>query len=640
MKYKLKKTQEANDIVIANISTKKVRSNNIMNIVDFSSRYRSNNISLLKEIKSGTYNRIEGTPSVVSKYLNRSNIFSNILLTDEYKYDKKLGTTIPLYYIHRINQAIYTNKVLQKSIACPSVKIIENLIPDNGKYIIPEDSIVVSHLHNNSEYLLPQDEFRVNYGNGSIELDSAVPPDHEIVVTYLLVEDNFIISNPNNYSYRIRLEQLGLGITDFRLSILSSSIEPIEIIFTALDYSENIREYTQSTIGELLYGEVYPENQTSVSSNYKIKTHSIEYNPITSNEDICVKKTISLSGDTTSYDTEIYTFKSETQTTSKVKLVQVPNVDYDKGWMINVTPGYFYSEEYPVLYGVIPSLLGRIKVTDTPIRVTKSILSINMKDIIVSIGETGAPANVIVKRNGNPLTINKIDTYKGLIYLEENTTPTDILTVDYYVKNNIVEYGDINLNPLSIKEGIDLTQYIIVFLFPPAVTFYKELYHVLLPRYSKNGIINYDYDKIYDLLNGPVNIRDQIPGLSDLELPPADIIPIGYVYLSNCLDEDGFLLEDARTYGGGILDNKAGFFDISFYDGEKTDLNTILHVFIKQRIVDELYTRVLNYDREVQSYRNDIPAMEKLAHIRTMEIINNKVEKFIPFGSEWEIIIE
>jgi len=169
----------------------------------------------------------------------------------------------------------------------------------------------------------------------------------------------------------------------------------------------------------------------------------------------------------------------------------------------------------------------------------------------------------------------------------------------------------------------------------------NPIYHLALPKYSKEGIKNYTFDDIDELINGENNtdIRNQIYGLNVHDLADVKLVILSTIYLSNCLDEDGYLLEDARTYGGGLLEPEYGYFDMSFYDGEKTDLNTILHVFIKQEIYNNLYERVIVYDRDVRMYQFDIPKMEQIAHKRTMEIINTKIEKFLPSGTEWEVII-
>lgn len=644
MIFALRKQQSENDVTVANISTARVRSEHIMNITDHSSRYPDNNISILREISS----RIMVAPIAYNGYvLEKYNIFNSILLTNEYSYSLELGTKVPLYYSHRINNNIYTKNVSPKSVrkkimtSLDSERKIKGLIPRNGKYIIPIGSISVSRVEIDNS--LTARNFFMDYGNGELVITGTIVKDETYLITYLLVEDKFTITVDDSVVYRISLEKAYPDSNNyFRMEVLTTSLAPVKVKYISAETNGTAREYTSYTIGENLYTTVTPEIRKSIISRNlsDMRVFSIEEMEIEDGSSV-YKYFIFLPFGST-YDT--FSFKSADKSNSIVKLKQIPNVAYEYNWQAEVTTGQFESDS--VIYEIPENRTRQRKINDEPVKVNNRIISLTRENPMVSIDEYGVPSGITVTtETGENISIEKVDVEKSLVYLAESVRMTDRLFAEYYIRNNTIEYEKISFNPLvpNPELGNDISQYIIIILMIPKLRaingLNRYLYHMALPKYSKEGIKNYSYDDIYEAVNGTPNLRSLIKGLNTSMVAADELVILGSVYLSNCLDEDAYLLEDARVYGGGMPNPARDFCDYSFYDGERTDLNTILHVFIKQEVYDNLYDRILQYDRDVQMYQGEPLKMPAIAHKRTMEIINAKVEKFLPVGTEWEVVI-
>ena len=74
---------------------------------------------------------------------------------------------------------------------------------------------------------------------------------------------------------------------------------------------------------------------------------------------------------------------------------------------------------------------------------------------------------------------------------------------------------------------------------------------------------------------------------------------LALVYLTNPLDEDGFEINDVRTYGGGYIVPKYSCYDYSLYDGEMIDLSAKLQYSIPKWIYSDLRERALEYDEAI-----------------------------------------
>ena len=111
--------------------------------------------------------------------------------------------------------------------------------------------------------------------------------------------------------------------------------------------------------------------------------------------------------------------------------------------------------------------------------------------------------------------------------------------------------------------------------------------------------------------------------------------PLALMYVINPLDEDGYLVEDARLFGGGTESRNRSFYDYSYYDGESTDMESYIRVHVPQYMYNDVKSRALLWDPDV--IVSDNP--EAMAHQKTMALIRSKVKKFSQLGTVQEIIV-
>ena len=191
--------------------------------------------------------------------------------------------------------------------------------------------------------------------------------------------------------------------------------------------------------------------------------------------------------------------------------------------------------------------------------------------------------------------------------MEDSIPRGDVVTVEYIVAKDYVTVDRICMNPLDShvhhNKGIRDN----VILFAIADTTYTEsgalpVYTKTMPLYSGEDFINYTADYIEQQLNADsyatrTSFRqgmDSIP--NDLVTTTDRMEVLGIVYAMNPLDKDGYLVEDARIYGGGTNSRNRSFHEWSHYDGESTDLELYIKAHIPQTVVDNLVT-VLSADR-------------------------------------------
>lgn len=623
MKFELKTNPEPYDIIIANIRSKDIKSEHIIQYTDFSARYEDNRISSLKNTHTTLK---DGTDYTLQSYSYEN----KVMLTGEYFYDFTTGITTSLWYIHRINKPVFLSKVnprsMKRVIRNPDNRLekeIRNLLPDTRKYILAHNSISV--LKDGSPV-----PFSVDYGAGTIFIeDTDIHENDEYIVYYLLVENVFKIITQGIIEYRIELyKYYDTSNYYFSMSVLSSSMTPLIVNYSTIEPGGRTRDIEETTIGEILYVEV---NET----NFDKAIYSGSANRV-----------FHISAGTSPYTIKVnnnsrnlkYTFKAADNHNSIVRIEIPQNRPYHEPWYVEITSGRFTYNG--VSYIVYPPDLNLRKVTDTPLIVNSSTVSMSYRNIFTTINEYGSYNNIKVLRDGEYLYINMVDPNSGIIYVNETLKFTDKLTAHYYHHYNSYTLTDLSLNPLDYEYHYeyDITQYIIVFVVIPEVRnpeLKKRVYPVFLKKYGKDGIIEYSFDDIDELINGPGNetIRESIPDLPVELITSDEYLPIlGFVYISNPLDTDAFYIEDARVYGGGKTEPLKGYYDYSIYDGERTDLSTVLHVHIPQMYFDDLISRLKIYDNDV--LLSDTP--DEIAQRKAEQLIDEKLNKFLPLGTVWE----
>lgn len=177
----------------------------------------------------------------------------------------------------------------------------------------------------------------------------------------------------------------------------------------------------------------------------------------------------------------------------------------------------------------------------------------------------GEPANFIsprvIKTNRNPLFIKNnnivlaasnnektfpssfikdIDTINGLIYLKDDISLPDNISLYYtYLEKNLI-YKDINLNGHFQHNPFILDKYIVFYLRPIDSTLGKS---------NSKGL----YHSIGISIEAAIN-DIQEPNLGE------PITIIGAIHISPFIDNNDLSITDTRTYGGGLKEDSIGEF--------------------------------------------------------------------------------
>jgi hypothetical protein len=156
----------------------------------------------------------------------------------------------------------------------------------------------------------------------------------------------------------------------------------------------------------------------------------------------------------------------------------------------------------------------------------------------------------------------------------------------------------------------------------PVVYSYEEI----------DALINNEESAIRNTYRGGMDLPDSLLGDTLVRIEPLAIVQV-----INPLDSDAFDITDMRVYGGGYNEKHHSFYDYSNYDGESTDLESMLVIEIPEWIKEDLKARAKLWDIAVLQSEDD--EIDTHAEARAMEIIREKVKKYSMLGTTQEIVI-
>ena len=140
MKVTYKNTPSIYDIPLCHMSMPDLQSNEIIQINDYSSYISGNSIAPVAYVNT--------QPTNSDNKLISSNIYNNLLVTDEYYYNRMTGSKEPLWYTHSIRGIYYNNKaitrIINRSIRDLFINMDRKVLdirPNTGDYIIIRGSV-------------------------------------------------------------------------------------------------------------------------------------------------------------------------------------------------------------------------------------------------------------------------------------------------------------------------------------------------------------------------------------------------------------------------------------------------------------------------------------------------------------------
>ena len=650
MVIKTKRSLGPYDVPIANIQVKTVGSHDMVQLTDMSEGIAGNVEAAISSIST----RPLGSGYVGNEYrFAAKNIYGEIDVTDELYDNRATGISTPLWYVHSVKRSYYNSTMTTRSVRktiklghVESGRIIGGLLPSNVRSIMVFNSMVIQDA--TAAITLPFDAYVVNHDAGSVTIrrDYAIA-NHTYVLTYATIVEDLTVKAPSDSYWMFEIEQAVPEITDyFHLRILSSDSKPFEITYTSFGEDENVSVFTERTFAIPIFTEVPEVIRSGIvadSSCESLIRRAFSYENVGTSQYI---KSYSRNAD------RLYHFRSRTPLASKIHLVKPVQHSVDDDWYLGVTTGRFIGSDYRQFQVVGKSGIGDFEdVTEVGTIVDSSTIWLSRKNIVFFITSEQEIGGIdVVRSDGTVVPVDSVDSQRGIVYLRESISQQDQITVSYRATSNQCQCTSVCFNPLlsHADHNRDVKGKVFAFFLADI----SGCPGSSLPVFAKPLDLYDGQDfTVYtrDYLDGNVNsatagtrsaFRSDIIGIpADLIYSSGRLEVLGTAYLSNPLDEDGYLVEDSRIYGGGSSEYIRSAFDYGYFDGEATDLESLIRVHIPQTIVDDMIAKAMIWNPEV-AVLSDPAAREELARQRVMELITAKVRKFSMLGTIQEIVID
>ena len=632
MKYTLKKKPTPYDIPLASVRTTDIQGRSIMHVNDMSSQIDNNSYAAFQNLSSIPDS--SNSSSILKHRLIGSNVFCDLMITDEFCYDSSVSTSIPLWYKHNLNNVMYSANASSREVRrkvrsnkIQSDRHIYGLIPSGSSYLIPYGTVAVSVVSPGGTTTLTGDEFTVNYYSGKVSiLASSLSAATSVVIRYKLLPNEISIDEYGSTYMSIMAVPADPACSYFHVSILSNTKDGFSVRYMTKT-GETVSEVTEKTSYLHLFTSV--ETIDDVLSDI---TRKVFYY---SNEDIYVP---SINQD------HIYCFMPENVRTSKISISKPVDSSYLSPWNPIVTNGSAVSDS-----GTFSSISSRYAyhIKEKARIISEREISVSSRGIRFAMSSDGIRGIKVMKMStGEEIGISSADSFNGTLTLRTAVSRRDTIYVSY----SIPSYGKeiiLSANPMDFYSSIGFNSkyYGVIIctiddrMVPPARR--TKVYYKPVRLFYNGRPITYTYDAVNTLLNSDdATVRNSYRSAMDLPVLFYStsnlyrVEPLAILSIASIFDSDAFDVDDIRTFGGGTDSSHYSFYDYSYYDGERTDLSAKLKIVIPGWVKENLKARCLQWSPDAA--KSDYP--EDIAEAETMKIIKSKVKKFSLIGTEQEVV--
>lgn len=632
MKYTLKKKPTPYDISLAGVKTVDIRGGRIMHINDMSAQVDNNSYAAFQNLKSIPDST--NSNSVLRHKLIGSNVFSDLIITDEFCYDSTVSSSVPLWYKHNLNSILCSSNVssreLRRKIRTDKIQSdrhIYGLIPAGSGYIIPYGTVQVTAVKTGGNTDLTSDEYTVNHTAGKVSiLSSSLTGVSSVIVKYKLLPGEIIIDEYGSNYMGIMAYPADTSYSYYNVSILSNTKDSFTVRYMSKT-GETVAEVTERTSYTNLFTAV--ESISDVINNPAKKVFYY------SDEDIYVPST---------NQDHVYCFMPENVRNGKISIVKPVDSSYLSPWNPIVTNGKAESDS-----GVFTSESSKYSyhIKERARVVSESTISVSSKGIRFSMSISGISGIKITRESdGVEIPVSAVNSFTGTIELSQKISRRDV----FYVSYSIPSYGKeiiLSANPMDFYSsiGFDSKYYGVVIctiddrMNPPGRR--TKMYYKPVRLFYSGRPIVYTYDSVNSSLNGS-DVTERNLYRYEMDLPPLfystttlyRVEPLAILSIASIFDSDAFEVDDIRTFGGGTDSPHSSFYDHSYYDGERTDLSSKLRVVIPAWIKDNLKARCKQWSPDAA--KSDYP--DDVASVEAENILRAKVRKFALIGTEQEVV--
>lgn len=635
MRYVLKKKPTKYDIPLAGARSSEMSGNAISHITDFSHEILGNSYAAFQNITS--YPDSENVDPLVRNRLISKNMFSDIILTDEFYYDSTTSSRIPLWYKHPFSKIMYSSSCTSKEVKrkfredkIETDRTVYGLIPSTGSYIIPRGSLYV--YIGNTGAATADDNISIDYVSGSVTVKSSLLtglPENQryFTVRYKLISTEIQIEEYGSPYSAIMCIAADSNYTYFHTYILSNSKDSFKVRYMSKS-EETVFETSESTSYINISSRV--DTKTDIASSFKHKMFYYD------SSDIYVQSTNS---------DHKYCFMPEYIRNSKISIIESNDGSFLSSWKPILTNGIVENDTGSFSSGLsshVSYIKERAKfITDRIIAVTSD----NLRHTISSGGIKGI--KVIRESDNLEIGVLFVNSYRGTIELDRSISRKDTIYVSYStaaVGQSISKAA----NPMDFFRSVGFnskTHGILIAaidsrMVPPGRK--NGIYYKPIRLYYSGRPKTFTYLNIDSELNN-ATAATRNTYRAEMGLPPLfysestlyRVEPMCIFYVSSIYDADAYEIFDLRTYGGGLTDYQYSFYDHSSYDGERTDTSSSLRIEIPEWLKEDVKQKCMAWSPNVA--KSDYPEDE--ADIEAEQIINSKIKKFSLIGTDQEVII-
>jgi hypothetical protein len=633
MEFTVRKKPGETDIPIATVRRTSVYSHDMIHLVDFCDQYPDNRMPVLRTLM--VYPEGSGT------HPNRMSVLANTndyLVSDEFKVSPS-GTMVTMWYRHSFTHSFFSNSAITRSVKrtirngmTSTDRVISGLIPSGESIYMLRGSVSVSY----ASTVVDRDRYHVDYTAGVITIASDLAVvGRTFTVSYTLVPIAITILRAEPQMYTIAVWTSGFSNSYFIVEILSETMSSFRARYMTADSSGYPCEITETTRCTPLF-------------------NLIDYNVLTarfslSGADPELKLAAVFNGNVYVFSENTdhqYAIKTSSMNRTGIYLEVDRGLDFDSDWFARIAPGSFTvnSEDITYTYSVDPPMFPEMRREYTTI-LSPNVISISGQSVLYSVTQDNEILGIsVTNENGQTYTVTDIDVDYRYITIDPALSLRDRVVAEYLSKTPGVRIP-ICMNPITASDyhSIDLYSQVVCILLAPADSSGEStVYTMTLPKFETGALINYPFSYINNLVNNTDDtarntVRAAIDGLP-ADLCAAANIPLvvlGILTLKDPLDDEAYIVEDSRVFGGGIPDYNRYCYDYARYDGERVDMSSLIRISVTQDIFDDLVSRTAEWD--IDTIVSDI--LEETARQRALEILNDTVSRFVHLGTEKEIVI-
>ena len=660
IEFKLKKSPSTYNIPLSSILVSPIDAKDVIQIDDYSYKLSGN----IVDINSVVLSDVRYDADLKSVVANVSSVDNDILITNRSYLDSSTGKYHPLWYSHTLSTPYYNKTYVKKTLRrrirkdfIESDRIFTYLSDSNNSPIINGSIEVTRKLSAGSAYeTIQPDAYSVNYSEKKIVLSNDVViipgttnPIYEIVITYEVLNlDLLVIPLNGECKYIVDVYRPILTVREyFCVEILADTLSPFRVVYKYANENGEIKERDEYTIVCPIFKQVddsiIANTTISVSSD---KTMRRMYSLNEVSQAIGLSYNIRLSEPNMNYS---YYITSNREVGTKIKLGLPINTSYKAHWYLTIPSTKVIS--YEVLPGNTVSKRtydfttskAYKTITEKVEIIGSNLVSLSHKNPIISKTSMGSYSGIVILRNNVSVEILYVDRSSGTICLNTDVSKKEHITATYTISISDYEITNMCFNPIGSHQYHNKNTKKMAYLICTVASEYlnpssSKIFIKELPKFRSGRAIEYNIDIVESKLNSPLfetrkEYREDM-GLPDIFMTATElhrIEPIGLVYLSNPLDEDGFLLNDVRVYGGGTKDSGYSCYDSNLYDGESVDLSAKLHYIIPKWVYDDLRARALEYDENISHLSDKESRVDSILD----SYIKSKLEKYSQLGTEF-----